>query len=64
MNLEKLNEILKKHQATTLRSYMADDPLKEEIKNINLVNRRSAAQTVSPDKKLGKMKMLLPPPKI
>ena len=64
MRNEKLNELLRKHQATTLRSYTPDDPLKDELKNLKLVVHRSAAQTVQPDKKLGRMKMLLPSPKV
>jgi hypothetical protein len=64
MNNEKLNELLKKHQAATLRSSSPDDPLKDELRKLKLVDQRRAAQTVQPDKKLGKMKMLLPPPKV
>ena len=64
MKNEKLNELLRKHQGTTLRSYTPDDPLKDELRNLKLVDQRRAAQTVQPYKKLGRMKMLLPPPKV
>ena len=64
MKNEKLNELLRKHQATTLRSYSTDDPLKDELRNLKLIDQRRAAQTGQPDKKLGRMKMLLPPPKV
>jgi hypothetical protein len=38
MKNEKLNELLRKYQATTLRSYNPDDPLKDELRNLKLVD--------------------------
>lgn len=64
MKNKKINELLKNHQAASLRAYSFDDPYKEALKDMKTLNQRRAEKFLKRNKKLGRTKRLMPSPKV
>jgi hypothetical protein len=55
-----LNEALKKHQATTMRSYTENDPYLEALRIYKETNSKRANKLAVRDKKLKRKQRLMP----